>query len=229
MTAAARPAPLAHPNLPYVAPFLVYIALLALERIIPVSQDLAHGARLVITASLILLLSRHLLSFRFARPLQSVLCGVAVFAIWAAPDALWPAYRSHWLFQNSLMGVAATSIHEAYRNDPAFRIIRLLSTVLAVPVIEELFWRGWLMRWLIRKDFLSVPVGAYAAESFWITAVLFASEHGSYWEVGLAAGVIYNWWPIHTRSLADCILAHAVTNLCLAVFVLSGGHWHYWL
>jgi membrane protease YdiL (CAAX protease family) len=59
--------------------------------------------------------------------------------------------------------------------------------------------------------------------------VLFASEHGAYWDVGLAAGVAYNWWMVRTRSLGDLILAHAVTNLCLSVYVIAAGKWEYWL
>jgi hypothetical protein len=108
-------------------------------------------------------------------------------------------------------------------------VLRVASSVALVPVLEELFWRGWLMRWLIDKDFLKVPLGTYARAAFWITAVLFASEHGPYWEVGLAAGIVYNWWIIHTRNLADCMLAHAVTNGLLSVYVLTTGQWQYWL
>jgi CAAX prenyl protease-like protein len=98
-----------------------------------------------------------------------------------------------------------------------------------VPVIEELFWRGWLMRWLVRSDFERVPLGAYVPRAFWVTAVLFGLEHGPYWDVGLAAGVAYNWWMVRTKSLADCVLAHGVTNGCLAGYVLAGGDWSYWL
>jgi CAAX prenyl protease-like protein len=96
-------------------------------------------------------------------------------------------------------------------------------------VIEEMFWRGWLMRWLISPRFEAVPLGAYAPVSFWLTAVLFASEHGPYWDVGLATGVIYNWWMLRTRSLADCILAHAVTNACLCGYIVATHHWEYWM
>jgi CAAX prenyl protease-like protein len=98
-----------------------------------------------------------------------------------------------------------------------------------VPILEELFWRGWLMRWLIDTDFQKVPPGTYTPQAFWLVAVLFASEHGPYWEVGLVAGIVYNWWMVRSRSLADCIVAHAVTNGLLAVYVVSGGHWQYWL
>ena len=58
--------------------------------------------------------------------------------------------------------------------------------------------------------------------------MLFAIEHGAYWDVGLAAGIIYNAWIIRTRSLADAILAHTVTNGLLAVYVIVLGQWQYW-
>ena len=102
-------------------------------------------------------------------------------------------------------------------------VLRTVSSALLVPILEELFWRGWLMRWLIDHDFLKVPLGklSHLPHSGW-WRVLFASEHGPYWEVGLAAGIIYNWWIVRTRNLADCILAHAVTNALLAG--LRAGH-----
>jgi CAAX prenyl protease-like protein len=107
--------------------------------------------------------------------------------------------------------------------------MRMISCTVLVPMLEELFWRGWLMRWLIDKDFERVPLGKYLPSAFWIVALLFASEHGPYWEVGLAAGIVYNWWMIRTRNLADCIWAHAVTNGILSVYVLLTDQWQYWL
>ncbi|MEJ7606852.1 MAG: CAAX prenyl protease-related protein [Bryobacteraceae bacterium] len=98
-----------------------------------------------------------------------------------------------------------------------------------MPIIEELFWRGWLMRWLIKPNFRMVPLGAFTASSLLITALLFASEHGPYWDVGLLAGLLYNWWMIRTRSLGDCVLSHAVTNACLSAYVIGTGNWQYWM
>jgi len=68
-------------------------------------------------------------------------------------------------------------------------------------VVGELFWRAWLMRWLINSDFRKVPLGTYAPLAFWITAILFAFEHGPYWDVGLVAGLIFNYWMIRTNQL----------------------------
>jgi hypothetical protein len=153
---------------------------------------------------------------------------VVVFLIWVAPDALF-GYRQFWLFENSVMGKAVTNIDPALRSNLLFLTLRAAGSTLLVPIIEELFWRAWLMRWLVNPDFRKVPLGTYQPVAFWLTAILFASEHGPYWEVGLAAGIIYNWWMIRTRSLGDCILAHAVTNGVLAIFVITTGAWRYWL
>jgi hypothetical protein len=112
---------------------------------------------------------------------------------------------------------------------PAVLVLRSIRAVVIVPIIEELFWRGWLMRWVISPNFEKIPLGAYTPFSFWVVAALFASEHGSYWEVGLIAGVIYNWWMIRTKSLGDLILTHAVTNACLSAYVIAAGKWEYWL
>ena len=84
------------------------------------------------------------------------------------------------------------------------------------------------MRWLIDTDFERVPLGRYGAFAFWLTAILFASEHGPYWDVGLITGVIYNLWIIRTKSVADCILMHAVTNAILSWYVIGQGQWQYW-
>ena len=81
---------------------------------------------------------------------------------------------------------------------------------------------------MIKPEFTTVPLGAYSAQAFWIVAVLFASEHGPFWEVGLLCGVIYNWWMVKTKSLGDLILTHAVTNLCLSVFTIVTKQWQYW-
>jgi CAAX prenyl protease-like protein len=148
--------------------------------------------------------------------------------IWVAPDVLF-GYRHFWLFENALTGSAVTSLPAGLKSNVGFMVLRTVSSAMLVPILEELFWRGWMMRWLINTDFLSVPLGKYVPSAFWIVAVLFASEHGPYWEVGLLAGTAYNWWLIRTRNLADCIVAHGVTNAVLAGYVLVTGQWQYWL
>lgn len=210
-----------HPALPYVAPFAVFVAFLAVAQWVP------YPVRVVVVTAVLLLVSRHVIPWRISNPIGSVLLGVAVFVVWVGPDLLWPAYRTHWLFQNPVTGSAKSSL-TATPGVP-FVIFRVLGSIALVPIIEELFWRGWLMRWIIAADFRRVPLGSYTPFSFWVVVLLFASEHGSYWEVGLIAGAVYNWWLVHTKNLADCILAHATTNACLSLYVLIANQWQYWL
>ena len=212
----------------YIAPFLVYIALMTIEHALNLPLRIFYPIRCAVSLAILLTVSRPVLSFRPSRPLATIALGAAVFLIWIAPDFLF-GYRHFWLFENSVLGAAATSLPPDLRASPAFLAVRALGSTLLVPVLEEFFWRAWMMRWLIDTSFLKVPLGAYRPSAFWLVAVLFAFEHGPYWEVGLAAGILYNWWMVHTRSLADCVLAHTITNGLLSVFVLGAQQWQYWL
>jgi membrane protease YdiL (CAAX protease family) len=71
-------------------------------------------------------------------------------------------------------------------------------------------------------------LGSWHARAFWITAVLFALEHGVYWDVGLLAGIVYNAWMVRTKNLGDLILAHTVTNACLCAWIVATGRFEYW-
>lgn len=217
-----------HPTLAYIAPFLAFVALLEVERVLALPPQVFYPVRFAIVGLILLSISRPYLALRASFPLASIAVGIAVFLIWIAPDTLF-GYRHHWLFENSIFGSAASSLPPELRTSVPFTVSRILGSTIVVPIVEELFWRGWLMRWLIDTDFQRVPPGCYAPLAFWVVAVLFASEHGAYWDVGLAAGIVYNCWMVRSRSLADCIVAHAVTNGLLSAYVLVGGHWQYWL
>lgn len=213
---------------PYIAPFALLIAFLILHTIYPL-PDLAEQTLVVGCLTLVLaLVSRPVLDFRVRRWAATLLVGTAVFLLWIAPDLLFPGYRHSVWFENSVMGSVRSSLGDVL-HQPVVLALRLIRAIVIVPIVEELFWRGWLMRWLIDPDFRTVPLGASTASSFWIVALLFAAEHGPYWDVGLLAGVAYNQWIARTKSLGDVILAHAMTNACLSVYVIAAGKWEYWM
>lgn len=213
----------------YVVPFAVFAAFLALQAVcaLPVRADLV--LRTVVLGAVLVFWSRPVIELRPRFTLSSIAVGVIVFVIWVAPDLLFPRYRELWLFRNAVTGMSRGSLPAAALTDPLVLSLRVLRAVVIVPIVEELFWRAWLMRWLISPHFTTVPLGTYARGAFWITALLFASEHGPYWDVGLIAGIIYNWWMVRTKSLADCILMHAVTNALLCAWVIARHQWQYWL
>jgi CAAX prenyl protease-like protein len=211
-----------------VLPFAVFVVFLGLQQYSPMNVAIDYPLRVVILTAVLWGFSRHVIDLRSSRRLETVMLGVAVFVIWVAPDILFPSYRQLGLFQNSLLGRISTKVPEGVLTSPIVLWSRIIRAVALVPILEELFWRAWLMRWIISPKFQEIKLGAYSPAAFWITAVLFASEHGSYWDVGLIAGIAYNWWMIRTKSLGDCILAHAVTNACLCGYVVATHHWEYW-
>ena len=210
------------PSLPYVLSFASFLALLG---VMP-ALGLAPRAELFLWVGIlaaVLFLCRSAIDLSVSRWAGSIVVGVGVFAIWIAPELAFPGYRDALPFFEERREFPAEA-----RDDPLAVALRAVRAALLVPIVEELFWRAWLPRRLVSADFRSVPLGTYTRFSFVMTAVLFALEHGRYWDVGLAAGAIYNAWMWRTRRLGDCILAHAVTNACLAAYVIGAGEWQYW-
>jgi CAAX protease family protein len=216
------------PSLPYVFPFGAFLFFLAIQKYVGLDPRIEYPLRDLILIAILWIVSRDVIELRSFHRLETALLGVVVFVIWIGPDLLFPGYRHFWLFNNPILGAAETAPPENVLLMPVVLWSRIFRAVVLVPIIEELFWRAWLMRWLISPQFEKVPLGTYQRAAFWITAALFASEHGSYWDVGLIAGIAYNWWMVRTRSLGDCILVHAVTNACLCGYVVATHHWEYW-
>lgn len=218
-----------HRSARYVVPFAVFLVFLFVFDRLPISPAVKSPVWVLCLAPVCVFCWPRWIPLKPVRPFWSIAIGAAVFLIWIAPDLLFHGYRSLPLFSNSVVGhmqspAPAAALHSAW-----FLSWRTVRAVIIVPIVEELFWRAWLMRWLIDTNFERIPLGTFAPLAFWLTALLFASEHGPYWDVGLAAGVIYNAWMVRSKSVADCILMHAVTNALLCAYTIGAGQWQYWM
>ena len=156
---------------------------------------------------------------KYADTALSVLVGIGVFVLWINMD---------WDFATigESKGFDPTLIESdgAYNTLIAFRIF---GAALVVPIMEELFWRSFLLRYIINSDFSKVAIGAFAWPSFLIGAALFGLEHNLVL-AGVMAGVAYSLLLYRTKSIVQCILAHAVTNFALGLYVLQSGNWQFW-
>ena len=215
-------------TLAWVGPFAAFALWLLADEHLPIANPTKEVLRDLYLLLAIVIFSRRVLPRRAPHLLASVGLGLAVCALWVAPDALVPGWRDSVLFQNGITGKLKTSIPPGELT-PLMLALRTARAALLVPVIEELFWRGWLPRWLQDTRFERIPLGTYSTFAFWTTAALFALEHGPYWEVGLACGLLFNWWMRRTRSLGDLMLTHAVTNLALSLYVMATGRWTLWM
>lgn len=109
----------------------------------------------------------------------------------------------------------------------AYLAIRGLGLVAVVPLVEELFLRGFLMRYVVDEDFRRVPFGTLTAASAAALAVYAVGTHPAEAVAALGWFAIVTGIAAATRRPVDCILAHAGTNLALGAWVLATGSW--WL
>lgn len=217
-----------NPSFRYVIPFVLFILFLFPSDAAALDQTWGPPLRVLILGTVCVLCWPADLGVKTSVPVQSVLIGVAVFLVWIAPDLLFKNYRELPPFNNSVIGHVHSSMPAQSLTQPWALFWRSARAVLIVPIVEELFWRAWMMRWLINSDFQRVPLGTYRRGAFLIVAVIFAAEHGPYWDVGLLTGIVYNWWMVRTKSVSDCIVMHAVTNACLSAYVIGTSQWQYW-
>ena len=148
----------------------------------------------------------------------AVATGALVFALWIALDA-------DWMQVGSAAGFDPRN--ETGRIDWLLVAVRIAGAALVVPVMEELFWRSFLLRWIHDADFLRVRPAAVGIKAFAVSVVLFGFEH-NLWLAGIVAGAAYTVLYMRSQNLWTAIIAHGVTNGVLGVWVVSTGSWHYW-
>jgi CAAX prenyl protease-like protein len=105
---------------------------------------------------------------------------------------------------------------------------RALIASLAVPVVEELAFRGFLMRRLDGVDFDALSFTRVSIKALVISSVLFGLTHGAYWAPGIVAGLLFGAVAMRTGRFGDAVIAHAMANALLAAGVLLFGMWQLW-
>ena len=150
----------------------------------------------------------------------TVTVGLLVYLAWVRMDWSW-----------AMQGDGTAAGYDPFRAGTGpgivLAVIRVFGASVVVPIMEELFWRSFLIRYLINSKFESIPLGTFSLFSFVTTVVLFGLEH-DLWLAGMLAGVAYTGILYYTKRLWPCILAHAVTNFALGVHVLLTGEWRWW-
>jgi CAAX prenyl protease-like protein len=152
----------------------------------------------------------------------ALLIGVVVFALWIAPQQFFG-------FEPRLIGFDP----DLFAAQPALYwgtvVFRFLRLVIVVPLVEEVFWRGFLLRYLINERFTGVTVGTFSWLSFITVTLAFGFAHSrADWIAALICGALYNLVAYRTRSLASCVLAHATTNLLLGGWIMQTRQWGFW-
>lgn len=159
---------------------------------------------------------------RVRDPLIAAGVGLLVFLLWISPQAFLGADARTEGFNPDLF--AGNTI--AYWSTVILRFFRL---VVVVPLVEEIFWRGFLLRYFVDEKFDRVPFGTFSWLSFTAVAVGFMLVHSTAdWPAALLTGALYNWVAYRSKSLGACVLAHGLTNLFLGVWIMNTRQWGFW-
>jgi len=150
---------------------------------------------------------------------EAIAVGLAVFAAWISLDQRWMVIGEP--------GPGFVPLGRDGRIDIALAAARWMALAAVVPLMEELFWRSYLMRRIDARDFLGRDPRRATLAAWTASTVLFASEH-SMWVAGLVAGAAYGGLYARSGNLRSPLISHAITNAFLGLWILATGQWRYW-
>ena len=213
--------------LPYVAPLALFLVLTSVEAQFTAEYPLLYTIKIVLVGGLLLGLSRcyppegrpHVRGLGWA-----VLTGILLVFAWVLVDRHTPhlALLGKRISYNPFQQIANPAARAVFLG------VRFFGLVVIVPIIEETFYRGFLLRYVTdMDDFRRVPVGTFSLGALGINVVLFMLSHPEWLSAALFALAMCGLLA-RTKNLFACIVAHAVTNLLLGLYVIHTGAWQYW-
>jgi len=212
-------------------PFVAFMALLALRGMAPADNSWGFDTRWLYALNLLVVGAMLLAWWREYGELAwqnaptagewalAVAVGLAVFALWIQLDAPW--------MQIGEPTAAFVPVDAQGRQNWPLIAVRWLGAALLVPVMEELFWRSFLMRWLQEPVFEGLDPRRTGAKAVLLSTFVFMLAH-PLWLAAIVAGLAYALLYRSTGKLWPAVIAHAVTNGALGLWVVYSGQWQFW-
>jgi len=110
----------------------------------------------------------------------------------------------------------------------AFLVPRFMVLAILVPIIEELFLRGWVVRYVHDPDWEFVRLKALSWGAILAPTIYGVATHPGEAIAAIAWFSLVTWLMLKTGNVWDCVVAHAVTNLLLGVYVIRFAQWQLW-
>ncbi|MDH3210539.1 MAG: CAAX prenyl protease-related protein [Burkholderiaceae bacterium] len=214
-----------------IAPFAVFMLVLAVRGALPDGNALGLDQRWIYLLAVLLVGGLLCWFWReygelaltslptLSEVVLAAVVGLAVFWLWAVLDAPW--------MQLEPPSASFVPVDANGRLQWLLIIIRWVGAALVVPVMEELFWRSFLMRWLENRHFQSVDPRRVGLRAVVLSTVIFTLAH-TLWLAASLAGLAYAWLYLRTGKLWVSVIAHAVTNGVLGVWVVTNKAWAFW-
>jgi exosortase E/protease (VPEID-CTERM system) len=203
----------------FLGPFAALTATAMVTGALSAGFDWWYPLRLVAVAAVLWAFRKHYSEMRWSWSPIAMAIGAATFVVWLAlvPDD--PGGKDHWPAALSAVPFPSAA---------AWLTLRGIGYVVAIPVVEELAFRGFLGRRMLSPDFQAISTRRFSWLSFVASSVLFGLMHGHLWVAGTLAGMAYALALYRRGAIGDAVQAHATTNGLLMLYALTTGHWSAW-
>jgi uncharacterized protein len=238
-----------YPWLGFVLPWVVYMLLGSLEpQAVSVGETTASPAipyrcypivytlKIACTFGTILLVLPTYKKFPWRVTWWAPLFGLAGVVVWVGLCTLQLEQRClPWLHLDWLAELGRRSAYNPFQELAVasaswawtFLAVRFFGLVVLVPIVEEFFLRGFLMPFCVRADWWNVPFGTMTRGAVLIAVLYGIVTHPAELAAATVWFALVTWLMARTKSIWDCVVAHAVTNALLGVYVLSSGNWQF--
>lgn len=201
------------------APFVAVLGAAMITGAFSAGFDWLYGVRIAAAAAVLWTCRKAYRSLTWTCSWEAGAIGLATAVMWIATYPTSVTQESAWPASLQSVGTGAAT---------AWLALRFVGYVAIVPLVEELAFRVYAMRRLIRDDVDAVPVGTFSLMSFVVSSLLFGALHGALWIQGTLAGMTFAWVLYRRRSVGDAVLAHATANALIAIYVFTTGRWSVW-
>jgi exosortase E/protease (VPEID-CTERM system) len=202
----------------FLMPFLAILAAGMIAHAASGAFEWLYSLRLFAAAAALWFFRRYYAHLNWKAGIAAPLTGLAAFLLWIAADRI----TGSPLAMPALLAAAPAGLRLGWI------VLRALGAIVAVPLAEELAFRGFLMRRFTTADFDSISLQSTTWIALVGSSVLFGIMHGERWGVAILAGLLFGLLARRTGRIGDAVIAHAVTNALLAVWVLGFGQWQLW-
>ncbi len=208
-----------NPTAAYLMPFLAVMIAATLAHAMSSGFEILYPLRLIAGVAALAWYRKALANLDYRCTWRGPLIGVVVFVLWMA--------AARYLLRPTGLPTALADLSTPW--SVAWIACRAVAAIATVPMVEELAYRGFLMRRWSSAEFETMPFSAVRWPQLLLTALLFGLAHGSMWAPGVMAGLLYGVVLIRTGRIGESIAAHATTNGLIAACVLFGGQWQLWM
>jgi CAAX prenyl protease-like protein len=215
----------------HIVPFGVFMVLLAVRGEVPTDGSWGfdprwlYAAQTMIVGALLAGLWRHYGDL-FRQNLPSLRQSLLGVAVGAAVFGLWITLTAPWM-QVGTPTAGFVPLDANGQINWTLVAFRIAGAALVVPIMEELFWRSFLMRWIDRPIFEMVDPQTVSLKAVLLSSFVFTLAH-TQWLAAAIAGLAYAWLYRRTGKLWTAVIAHAVTNGLLGWWVVRTGQWQFW-